>query len=158
MKKIEINPVGVVNVREGKWVLNIGKEYRKAMTGMEGFGYVNVFYWFDQNDSPDIRSNVSSKKPYVKGPEELGVFATRSEFRPNLIGLTACPVKAVDMEKGRIEVHYIDAKDGTPIIDIKPYHPAVDRVKNAAVPEWCAHWPGYYEQSAEFDWESEFNF
>jgi len=44
------------------------------------------------------------------------------------------------------------------VIDIKPYHPAVDRVKNVSTPSWCSHWPQWYEESGDFNWTDEFNF
>lgn len=46
--------------------------------------------------------------------------------------------------------------DQTPVIDIKPYHPATDRVKDVRVPDWCSHWPQYYEENETFDWQAEF--
>jgi tRNA (Thr-GGU) A37 N-methylase len=64
----------------------------------------------------------------------------------------------MDHEKGIIYIPYIDAVDGTPIIDLKPYHPSIDRVRDVSVAKWCDHWPKWYEDSADFDWESEFNF
>lgn len=57
-----------------------------------------------------------------------------------------------------IGLAYIDAFDGAPILDIKPYTPSIDRVENPAVPDWCSHWPKCYEKSGDFDWESEMNF
>jgi tRNA (Thr-GGU) A37 N-methylase len=47
-------------------------------------------------------------------------------------------------------------EDGTPILDLKPYQPAADRIRDVTVPAWCAHWPQWYEDSAIFDWEGEF--
>ena len=62
----------------------------------------------------------------------------------------------IDYERGVIHIPYIDAEDGTPILDIKPYHPCSDRVRDVTVPEWCGHWPKWYEDSASFDWAAEF--
>jgi tRNA (Thr-GGU) A37 N-methylase len=62
----------------------------------------------------------------------------------------------VDLENGLVIVPWIDAEDGTPILDIKPYHPSSDRVRDVRMPEWCAHWPQSLEDSAAFDWEAEF--
>ena len=52
----------------------------------------------------------------------------------------------------------IDANDGTPVLDIKPYTPSSDRIEAPGVPEWCSHWPKSLEQSENFDWGNEFNF
>jgi tRNA (Thr-GGU) A37 N-methylase len=62
------------------------------------------------------------------------------------------------MEKGIIGLAFIDAEDGTPVLDIKPYTPSLDRVENPIVPKWCAHWPKSVESSGSFDWSSVFNF
>jgi tRNA (Thr-GGU) A37 N-methylase len=53
--------------------------------------------------------------------------------------LTAVVVQEIDYERGVIHTPYIDAEAGTPILDIKPYHPSVDRIRDVAVPAWCAH-------------------
>lgn len=52
----------------------------------------------------------------------------------------------------------LDADDNTPVLDIKPYTPSLDRVESPGVPEWCRHWPKSIEESGDFPWEGEFNF
>ena len=64
----------------------------------------------------------------------------------------------IDHENGLIRIAYIDADDGTPVLDLKPYTPSLDRVESPDVPDWCAHWPRSVEESGDFDWENEFNF
>ncbi|HXV84396.1 MAG TPA: TrmO family methyltransferase [Candidatus Binatia bacterium] len=64
-----------------------------------------------------------------------GLFAQRAPSRPNPIGVSAAPV--LSREKNVLRVQALDAIDGTPVIDIKPYTPAFDRVENARTPEWC---------------------
>ena len=61
-------------------------------------------------------------------------------------------------DKEVVSLTYFDAFTGTPILDIKPYQPSIDKVESPAVPEWCAHWPKNFETSGEFDWGKEFNF
>jgi tRNA (Thr-GGU) A37 N-methylase len=63
-----------------------------------------------------------------------GVFATRSPVRPNLIGLTACRILKV--EGNTVEVEGLDAKDGSPIVDLKPYIPKGDSLPEAVTPDW----------------------
>ena len=87
----------------------------------------------------------------------MGVFATRGSVRPNPLVLSVCGVLAIDEEKGRIQLDYIDAHDGSPLLDIKPYTPSLDRVEQPVVPAWCAHWPTNVESSGDFDWEGEMN-
>lgn len=57
-----------------------------------------------------------------------------------------------------IGLAYIDADHNSPILDIKPYIPSLDRVENPIVPDWYEHWPKSCEESGDFDWESGFNF
>ena len=57
-----------------------------------------------------------------------------------------------------IGLSYIDAEDGSPLLDLKPYTPSLDRVEDPPLPAWCAHWPRDVESSGDFPWEDEFNF
>jgi tRNA-Thr(GGU) m(6)t(6)A37 methyltransferase TsaA len=70
---------------------------------------------------------------------ETGVFACRSPSRPNPIGL--CVVELLKIEKCVLTVKNLDAFEGSPIIDIKPYIPKADSIPNARVPEWTLHDP-----------------
>ena len=97
-------------------------------------------------------------KPYKKGPEKIGVLATRSPVRPNPIASSSCALIGVDAARYRLELGYIDAEDGTPVLDIKPYEPSDDMVRDVVMPAWCTHWPKCLEESADFDWGAEFNF
>ena len=70
-----------------------------------------------------------------------GVFACRSPVRPNLIAMSLCRV--ISIEGGAIEIEGIDAFDQTPVIDIKPYAPGIDRPKGESkVPEWAGRQAG----------------
>lgn len=53
--------------------------------------------------------------------------------------------------------HY-DAEDGTPLVDLKPYTPSIDRIATPRVPAWCANWPNDVETSGQFDWGAVFRF
>ncbi len=151
-----VSPVGCVRAGEEVYCLEIDKDYRPALKGLEGFSNLNVLWWCHLNDDPASRQVVECDQPYKQSPPKLGIFATRSPLRPNPIALTAVYVLSIDHEQGLIHVPYIDAEDATPIIDIKPYHPSVDRIREVSVPAWCRHWPQWYEDSASFDWASEF--
>ena len=63
--------------------------------------------------------------------------------------------KDIDFSKGIVTISSIDAESDTPILDIKPYQPSFDRIKDVSVPKWCTHWPDWYEDSADYDWSSE---
>lgn len=157
-KEINLSPIGTIINTKGEFAIQLNKEYIDALRGLEGFSYINVFWWASMFDKDNYRRITTCDKPYKHAPDKLGIFATRSPIRPNPIALTAVAVLNIDFENGFIHVPYLDAEDGTPVLDIKPYHPATDRIKNVNVPEWCKHWPQWYEDSAHFDWESEFTF
>lgn len=158
MKNILLNSIGKIKVADEGMFIELNKEYIPALKAVEGFSHLDVLWWFDKCDNDEARSILEEKSPYKKGPSVLGIFATRSPFRPNPIALSVAQVIYIDYENGRIQIAYIDANDGTPILDLKPYTPSLDRVENPKVPEWCRHWPVSLEKSGEFDWQDEFNF
>ena len=72
----------------------------------------------------------------------LGIFAQRARHRPNRIGVTACEI--VEVTESRVKVRALDAINGTPVIDVKPYVPVYDR-KDATIPEWMENMmKGYF--------------
>lgn len=155
---MELRGIGKINVEGEEMFLQLNKEYAKGLQGLDGFSNIDVIWWFDKCDNEEQRNIVEVKKPYKKAPEVLGVFATRSPERPNPIALSITEITHIDYENCRIYITYIDAMNGSSILDIKPYTPSVDRVEKPQVPDWCRHWPMSYEKSGEFDWENEFLF
>ena len=105
------------------------KEFQspEALTGLENFSHIWLIWEFSEaaqeNWSPTVRP------PRLGGNKKVGVFATRSPFRPNSLGLSA--VKIEKIENGEIFISGADLMDGTPIYDIKPYLPAVDSITSA---------------------------
>jgi tRNA-Thr(GGU) m(6)t(6)A37 methyltransferase TsaA len=156
--EIKLNPIGSIEVEEGRSYISVKEKYRKALKEIEGFSHINILWWGNQSDSPEQRDTLLVKKPYKNSPATVGIFATRSEIRPNPVLITTAVVISVDLEKGIVELPWIDAQKGSPVIDIKPYQPCSDRVKDVQLPNWCSEWPKWYEDSAVFDWESVFNF
>ncbi|HEX3019709.1 MAG TPA: SAM-dependent methyltransferase [Chitinispirillaceae bacterium] len=157
-QEFKLLSLGNVHATNSTWAIEIKPEYRDALIALEGFSHVEILFWLHLHDTPELRKTVTCDKPYKKAPDIVGIFATRSDYRPNPIGLSVCPVKSIDIKKGIVELYYFDAENESPVIDIKPYHPGVDRVKNVTTPAWCAHWPKWYEDLADFDWAEEFNF
>lgn len=155
-KALTVSPIGYVHTEHGGFALEIRERFRPALRGLEGFSHVNVLWWCHLTDGPELRRVVECEQPYRRSPAKLGIFATRSPLRPNPIALSAVAVLSVDHERGVIHVPHVDAEDGSPILDLKPYHPAVDRIRAVTVPTWCRHWPAWYEDSASFDWAAEF--
>ena len=151
MKKIEIVPIGVVRADEarGSYRLEIAEPYREGLLALEGFGRVQVLWWAQGVDEPKMRGTLSCELPYAPGTR-AGVFACRAEYRPNPLGLTACGVISVDRAAGLVELDYVDALDGTPLVDLKPYIPVCDRCREARVPEWLSRWPEWLEEAGAF--------
>lgn len=158
MKTPEIHPIGILHGTEDGFFLQLEPKYLSALEGLDGFSHVQILWWFHGCDTPDARNLLTEEKPYTHGPSRLGVFATRSPNRPNPIALSCAAVTFIDHENGVIGLAYIDAQDGSPVLDIKPYTPSLDRVEAPETPAWCAHWPKNCETSGDFDWENEFNF
>lgn len=158
MQTFQVRPVGQVQFMEEGAVLQLEREFAPALRGLEGFSHVQVIWWFSELDQEELRRTLEVPKPYKGSPEVMGIFSTRSPVRPNPLALTAVQIIRVDEEQGVIYIPYIDAHPGTPILDIKPYTPSLDRVESPDVPDWCTHWPKSLEDSADFPWEKEFNF
>jgi tRNA-Thr(GGU) m(6)t(6)A37 methyltransferase TsaA len=139
MKKREltfqVNSIGYVEKTDQKTAIKIDSGYGAAMAGLTGFSHINVFYWFDQNDTPDKRA-VRQVHP-CRNPDYplTGVFATHSPLRPNLIGMSLCEIEKI--EGTTIWIDRIDALDGSPVIDIKCYIPTTRSLKRLRLPPWA---------------------
>lgn len=112
--------------------IEIRAEFAPGLQGLEAFTHaVVVFHMHRDPGEPEA---------WVRRPRGradmplLGVFAQRGRMRPNPIGVTA--VSVVRVEPGRLVVRGLDALDGTPVLDVKPYVAAFDRAVDARVPEW----------------------
>ena len=158
MNGIKVFPIGKIVNNEESVRIELNPKYAAGLKGLEGYSHVQVLWWADGCDNETGRSVLTEKKPYKNGPDEIGVFATRSPERPNPIAVSNVEIAHVDAAKGAVGLYYIDAFDGTKVIDLKPYVPGVDRIENPRTPGWCSHWPKSYEESGDFDWEAEFNF
>ena len=98
-----------------------------------------MLYWFHETDTPEDRATLKVHPRRDPANPLTGVFATRAPVRPNLIGLTACRILKV--ASNLIEVEGLDAKDGSPIVDLKPYIAKGDSIPEAVTPEWVKKSP-----------------
>lgn len=158
MHNFNVRPIGKISVNQEGMYIMLEAEYISALRALNGFSHINVIWWLSGSDNEDARSILETPQPYKGAPEVMGIFATRSPFRPNPIALTAVQIINIDYERGIIQIAYIDANDNSPVLDIKPYTPSLDRVETPSVPEWCGHWPKSLEESGNFNWENVFNF
>ncbi len=103
----------------------------EALRGIEQFSHVWLLFLFDQNLDAGWKPTV--RPPRLGGNERIGVFASRSTFRPNGIGMSAVEVKGVSKKGDQLylELGSVDLVDGTPIVDIKPYIPYSDSISDA---------------------------
>ncbi|MEM1431293.1 MAG: TrmO family methyltransferase [Pseudomonadota bacterium] len=151
-----LHPIGTCTARNGGCTLHLLPEYRAGLDGLAGFSHAIALWWAHEAASPEQRQLLTIARPYTATTEDCGVFATRSEARPNPIGLSVFEIDEVDRDAGRVSSPYFDMLDGTPLLDLKPYFPASDRVADARVPPHFSHWPETLERSAMFDWDKEF--
>ncbi len=110
----------------------LDEPYKPGLKGLEDFSHAVILFHLDQ-------ARFEPEKHLQRRPRNrddmpsVGIFSQRAKDRPNRIGLTA--VEVVSVTDDALYVRGLDAVDGTPVLDIKPYYPAYDR-KDAAVPEW----------------------
>lgn len=149
-------------VSEARATLELLPPYHspEGVRGLEGFSHLWLIFVF--HEIPAGRWQPTVRPPRLGGNQRLGVFATRSPFRPNPIGLSAVRLERVEIAQGRVVLHLAgaDLLDGTPVLDIKPYVPYADRIPDAtsgfapSAPEatlavefspsaaaFCAAWP-----------------
>ena len=117
---------GIVESASGRIVLSDEVD-DEACRGLEEFSHLWLVFLFDQVDEEETRWLV--RPPRLGGNEKKGVFATRSPFRPNRIGLSLVKFESIGV--GSLEVSGLDLVDGTPILDVKPYLPYVESVPDA---------------------------
>jgi tRNA-Thr(GGU) m(6)t(6)A37 methyltransferase TsaA len=141
---ITLRPIGVVRNRVKKpmshgWEevrsrIVLRRELAEALLGLDGYSHVHVLFWPHQ-----IPDEVRGSKPRLHPQDDpanplQGVLATRSQIRFNPILSSVVPLLAV---KGNVlQVRGLDAVDGSPVLDVKPYIPHHDSIPEARVPQW----------------------
>ena len=118
---------GLVEALKARVVFEPDFRSPEAVRGLEGFSHIWLIWQFSQAVREDWSPTV--RPPRLGGNQRLGVFATRSPFRPNPIGLSCVRLAGIDLhtpEGPVITVAGADLMDGTPIYDIKPYLPYAD--------------------------------
>ena len=117
-------------------------EYRGGLRGLDEFSHVLVVAWLHQAAFDPTRHLQRRPRGQADMPL-LGIFAQRAKDRPNPLGITV--VSLVGVDDDGLRVRGLDAIDGTPILDLKPYFPDFDAAAQARVPEWVARlMQGYF--------------
>ena len=115
---------GIVSELRGR--IEFVAKYRQveALRGLEAYDYLWLIWGFSENVNAQKHPTV--RPPLLGGNQRVGVWASRSPFRPNNLGLSSVRIASIDLEYMTIEVLGGDLMDGTPIYDIKPYLPYAD--------------------------------
>lgn len=111
-------PIQPVFAKGAEGTVEVLEEYREGLSDLEGFSHLHLIYLFDRADGFKLKVT-----PYLDRTPR-GLFTTRAPRRPNPIGLSV--VRLVGIEESRLSVKDVDMLDGTPLLDIKPFNPAVD--------------------------------
>ena len=139
---VSYRPIGVVRnrVRESRaqgWQdvrsdIILRDDLVQALDGVEGFSHVIVIFHIDRvpEEARRLKLRVGTDAA------ERGVLATRSQLRPNPVGVAVVPV--LHRRQGVLRVRGLDALDGTPVLDIKPYLPRYDTILEAKLPPWAS--------------------
>ena len=127
-------PIGYIEKTEETTSIIVHEAYKGALLNIEFFSHLIVLWWITDRDSTENRA-VLQVRPRGRPPLS-GVFTCRSPSRPNPIGLTVVGLEAYEKEANRLIIDRIDAFHGTPVIDIKPYIPASDSIRNVILPDW----------------------
>lgn len=120
---------GLVDGLEAKIVFEPQYRNADALRGLEGFSHIWLLWDFSEAHKAEGEWSPTVRPPRLGGNKRMGVFATRSPFRPNNIGLSSVRVSRIELNTPEGPVIYVegaDLMDGTPILDIKPYLPFTD--------------------------------
>lgn len=120
-------------VQDGSGELHLQAPYNQpeAVRGLEAFSHIWILFMFHQTMAGGWRPTV--RPPRLGGNARMGVFATRSTFRPNPVGMSLVELKGIRCEKSQVilQLGSLDLVDGTPVIDIKPYLPFAEALPDA---------------------------
>lgn len=140
-RPILLRPIGRVASRheerpEEGWAktlaeVHIEKRFARGLRGLEKYSHVAVVFWMDRMKEIKLEDHPRGRKDFPK----VGIFALRCPWRPNPVGVSACRLLGVKGTTLRLEG--LDALNGSPVLDVKPYWPRFDRVRGARVPAWA---------------------
>jgi tRNA-Thr(GGU) m(6)t(6)A37 methyltransferase TsaA len=143
LNSFNIVPIGLVSspVSElvdeswGKVVsrITLNPEYKGGLLGLEGFSHAIVVTYLNRARFDPLQ-HLRRRPQGLESMPEVGIFSQRSKDRPNPIGITTVRILAVGTDT--LDVSGLDAIDGTPVIDIKPYYPHYDQILSPKIPDW----------------------
>jgi tRNA (adenine37-N6)-methyltransferase len=119
--------VRIAREGDGSAVIEVDAAYRVGLDGLERYSHVVVLYWMDEAE----RDLLVQHPRHASGPR--GVFSIRSPARPNPIAMAVARLIGLDAGAGTLTIEQLDCRDGTPLLDIKPYFPSIDSAPEATV-------------------------
>ena len=141
---ITCTPIGTVKcavteMSQGGWAkinseIHLDPQLAGGLQGLDGYSHILVAFFLDRAQGFDPATQLLRKPRGREDMQAVGVFAQRTKYRPNPLGITA--VQLLGIEGNVLKVRGLDALDGTPVLDIKPCMPPFDRMENVRAPEW----------------------
>lgn len=136
--EVTLRAIGYVQNRVGEprphgWekvesVIALAPEHARRLEGLDGYTHIIVVFYMDLAEAaPDKPEQLT-----LASGNTYGIFATRSQLRPNHLGVSVVPLLGLDVAE--VRVRGLDAIDGTPVLDIKPYLPEYDARPQARIP------------------------
>jgi len=165
MNAVKLSPIGIITscfkekfgiprqpglVDEARAELHLNSTYgEESIRGLDGFSHLWINFIFHDCQAQGWKPMV--RPPRLGGNAKVGVFASRSPFRPNSLGLSVVELLDIEMSVSQVILHLggCDLLDGTPVLDIKPYLPYVDAIQDAK--------GGFAENSPECSFKVEFS-
>lgn len=146
MKEISIMPIGIIKttrseIKDDDWGENIstieldgGQFNEDVLYGLEEFSHLEVIFHFHKVDPSKIETGARHPRNNPNWPK-VGIFSQRGKNRPNLLGASTCKIlKVVGLT---ITVQSLDAIDGSPVIDLKPYMQEFAPRRDTTQPQWA---------------------
>ena len=141
---VTFTPIGVVRnhvdkMSTGHWAeaasrIELNPDLAPGLQGLADFSHVVVVFHLDRIPPFDAAQQLLRQPRGMEQLPPVGVFAQRTKFRPNPIGVT--PVKLVSIKGNVLTVTGLDAMDGTPVLDVKPFIPEFDSVEKSKQADW----------------------
>lgn len=111
----------------------VNSDLAEGLEGLDGFSHAMILYHL--NEAKFVKEKHLQRRPQGRDDMPMvGIFAQRAKDRPNSIGVTT--VKILSVQQSSVRVQGLDAINGTPVLDIKPYYPHYDMKEDAVVPDW----------------------
>lgn len=150
---ITFNPIGLVRngitkMSTGNWAeaeskIELNADLAPGLQGLADFSHIVVVFHLDQIPPFDKAKQLLRQPRGMEDLPPVGVFAQRTKFRPNPIGVT--PARLLSIQGNVLTVTGLDAMDGTPVLDVKPFIPEFDSVENSKQADWVpAMLKGYF--------------